>query len=269
MIIATEPLSIDRIRQTLTAQVVGRHLYLFEEVSSTNSVLSGLAQGGAREGTVVLAEGQTAGRGRLGKVWFSPAGVNLYASTIFRPPLAPSEVTVFSFIASLALFDAIQEEGVTPAIKWPNDVLVSRKKVAGVLTEAGSSGEQVNYVILGVGVNLNIEDAALMAALGNAGLAATSLGEVAGREIDRSVFTGRFLTLLDEWYQIYCSQGARVILEAWRDREITTGRRVEVREGSERFDGRVLGVNNGGHLVVQDSHGKAQRVVSGEIRFLD
>jgi BirA family biotin operon repressor/biotin-[acetyl-CoA-carboxylase] ligase len=178
-------------------------------------------------------------------------------------------VPVFSFIASLALFDAIQEEGVTPAIKWPNDVLVSRKKVAGVLAETESSGERVSYVILGAGVNLNIEDAALTVALGNAGHAATSLREVAGREIDRSVFTGRFLTLLDEWFQIYCSKGAGVVLRAWRDREITTGRRVEVREESERFDGRVLGVNGGGHLVVQDSHGTTRQVVSGEIRFLD
>jgi BirA family biotin operon repressor/biotin-[acetyl-CoA-carboxylase] ligase len=269
MIIATESLSIERIRQNLTAQIVGRQLYLFGEVSSTNSMLARLARGGAREGTVVVAEGQTAGRGRLGKAWFSPAGVNLYASTLFRPPLVPSEVTVFSFIASLALFDAIQEEGAKPAIKWPNDVLVSRKKVAGVLAEAGSSGEQVSYVILGVGVNLNIEGAALTAALGDGGLAATSLCEVVGREIDRSVFTGRFLTLLDEWFQIYSSRGARVILQAWRDREITTGRRVEVREEPERFDGRVLGVNGGGHLVVQDAHKRPRRVVSGEIRFLD
>lgn len=97
----------------------------------------------------------------------------------------------------------------------------------------------------------------------------TSLCEVVGREIDRSVFTGRFLTLLDEGFQIYSSRGARVILQAWRDREITTGRRVEVREESERFDGRVLGVNGGGHLVVQDAHKRPRRVVSGEIRFLD
>ena len=269
MIIATEPLSIERIRENLTAQIVGRHLYLFGEVSSTNSVLARSAQGGAPEGTVVLAEGQTAGRGRLGKVWFSPAGVNLYASTLFRPPLAPSGVTVFSFIASLALFDAIQEEGATPAIKWPNDVLVSRKKVAGVLAEAASSGERMDYVILGVGVNLNVEGTVLTAELGSAGLAATSLREVVGREIDRSAFTGRFLTLLDEWFQIYRSRGPEVIFEAWRDREITTGRRVEVREVAERFDGRVLGVNGAGHLVVQDSHGSARRVVSGEIRFLD
>jgi len=269
MVVASERLSIERIRQNLTGQIIGRQLYLFGEVLSTNSVLARLAEGGAREGTVVLAEGQTAGRGRLGKVWFSPAGVNLYASILFRPSLPPSEVTVFSLIASLALFDAIQEEGVTPAIKWPNDLLVSRKKVAGVLAEARSSDEQVRRLILGVGVNLNIEGQALVAALGNAGLAATSLREVAGREIDRSVFTGRFLTLLDEWFQIYCAKGAQAVLQAWRDREITTGRRVEVREGSERFDGRVLGVNGGGDLVVQDSHGRTRKVASGEIRFLD
>ena len=267
--IAIESLSIERIRQDLTAQTVGRHIYLFGEVASTNSVLVRLAKAGALEGTVVLAEGQTAGRGRMGKVWFSPAGVNLYASILFRPPCAPSEVAVFSFIASLALFDAVQEEGAEPAIKWPNDILAGKKKVAGILAESAVSEDRVNFVILGAGVNLNVERETLRSALGPAGQNAVSLREATGREIDRNAFVARFLTLLDEWFQIYRSKGARVILQAWRDRDITTGRRVEVREGPEVFDGRAIGVNTEGCLVVQDSRGKVRRVTSGEIRFLN
>jgi BirA family biotin operon repressor/biotin-[acetyl-CoA-carboxylase] ligase len=267
--IATESLSLDRIRQALTAQVVGRQIYLFGEVASTNSVLVRLAKAGAREGTVVLAEGQTAGRGRLGKAWFSPAGVNLYASILFRPPIVPGEVAVFSFIVSLALADAIQEEGVEPAIKWPNDILVGRKKVAGVLAESVASGDRVDFVILGAGVNLNVERETLRSALGPGAQSAVSLHEAVGRELDRNAFAARFLTLLDEWFHIYLSKSAEVILQAWRDRDVTTGRRVEVREGPEVFDGRAIGVNTEGHLAVQDSYGKVRRVVSGEIRFMD
>lgn len=267
--ITAEALSINRIRQGLTAGTVGRHLYLFEQVPSTNSALAKLAKAGAREGTTVLAEEQTAGRGRLGKAWFSPPGVNLYASVLFCPPISSGEIAVFSFIASLALSDAIKEEGARPAIKWPNDILVEKKKVAGVLAESATSGDRVDFVILGAGVNLNVERETLRAALGRAGLYAASVCEFLGREVDRNAFTARFLTLLDEWFQIYLAKGAEAILQAWRDREVTTGRRVEVREELAVFDGRALGVSRDGYLIVQDSHAEVHRVASGEVRFLE
>lgn len=267
--VVTEALRIDRIRQEMRVETVGRHIYLFGEISSTNAILQKLAKAGAREGTVVLAEAQTAGRGRRGKVWFSPAGVNLYVSVLFRPRLTLSEVLVFSFIAPLAMFDAIQEEGVEPAIKWPNDILLERKKVAGIFSQTSVSGDRVDFVILGAGVNLNVEREALRSALGSAAHSAISLREATAREIDRNAFTARFLTLLDEWFQIYLCRGATVILQAWRDRDITTGRRVEVREEPARFEGRAVGVNREGDLVVQDSGGQVRRVVTGEVRFLD
>lgn len=265
----TEPLSIERIRQTLTAETVGSKIYLLGEVPSTNSVLHRLAQAGAPEGTVLLAEGQTAGRGRQGKTWFSPGGMSLCVSVLFRPRLTLKEVPVFSFIASLALADAIREEGVEPAIKWPNDILVGKRKVAGILAESAGTDVEVEFVIVGAGANLNVEREAFRSALGAAAQSAVSLHEVAGREIDRNTFAGRFLTLLEEWFQIYLFKGASVVLQAWRDRDITTGRRVEVREGPQVYDGRALGVNREGHLVVRDAHGQVHRVVSGEIRFLD
>lgn len=122
-------LSIDRIRQRLSGQTVGHRIELSGEVSSTNTVLRDLARAGAPEGTVVLAEAQSAGRGRLGRHWFSPPGVNLYASILFRPTIPPQAVPVFSFIASLALSDAISAEGAPATIKWPNDILVEGRKV--------------------------------------------------------------------------------------------------------------------------------------------
>ena len=259
--------SIDVIRRHLSARTVGRHIYLFGEVSSTNAVLRQLAQNGAREGTVLLAESQTEGRGRLGKSWFSPPGVNLYASVLFRPAIGPSEASVFSFIASLALADTIRRLGLSPAIKWPNDILVEKRKVAGVLSEIATSGDRLDYVILGVGVNINVEGKALLAALGEAGRAAGSLAGLAGREIDRNAFTADFLDSLDEWLLIHQGQGAEALLRAWRDRDILTGRRVEVREQGVTFDGKALGVDADGHLLVEDSKGRTRKVVAGEIRL--
>lgn len=215
-----DSLSIELIRRTLSSETVGRQIYLFGEVSSTNAVLRDLAKAGAREGTVVLAEEQTAGRGRQGQPWFSPPGVNLYASVLFRPAIPPNAVLAFSFIASLALTDVIWAEGLPAAIKWPNDILVKRKKVAGTLVECATAGDRVEYVVLGVGVNLNVTREVLRTALGQASHAATSLRELAGHEIDRNAFAATFLTLLERWFRIYVERGAEAVLAAWRDRDI-------------------------------------------------
>ncbi len=267
--IVTDPLSIEAIRRRLKTSIVGRHLYLFGEVESTNTVLRHLARSGAAEGTVVLAEGQRQGRGRLGQEWFSPSGVNLYASALFRERLAPREAAPFSFIAGLAVTDAVRELGLHPAIKWPNDVLVNTKKVGGSLVECVVRGEQVDFLVLGVGVNLNVDAASLRDALGEAAAAATSLSAVSGHEIDRSAFAASYLNRLEEWALCYRNNGTAPILKAWRDRDILTGRRVTVRGAGAGFEGRVLGVNEDGQLVVQDSLGTSHTLLTEEIRVLD
>ena len=155
-IIAREPLNIDVIRQQLATHTIGRRIVLHEVVASTNASLRELADAGAVEGTVVLAESQTAGRGRGHKTWFSPPGVNLYASILFRPSIAAAAAPGFAFIAPLALVDSIRELGVKAGLKWPNDVLVRNRKVAGVRAEMTAGGDAVDYIVLGVGVNLNV-----------------------------------------------------------------------------------------------------------------
>ena len=264
-----DTLSIDRIRQDLSARTVGHRLCLYDTVPSTNLVLRDLARSGAAEGTVVLAEAQTAGQGRSGKTWFSPPGVNLYASILLRPAIPPAAAPVFTFAASLALADAVVELGLTPAIKWPNDLLVGGRKVAGVRAEMATTGDALEYVILGVGVNLNVSREALRQALGEAGQAATSLATALGRPVDRSAFVAAFLNALDEWLVIYRERGAPALLAAWRDLDVVTGRRVEVREGAVAFDGRALGVAASGHLEVQDALGRIHEVVGAEIRLLE
>lgn len=267
--IVPDVLSVTEIRQRLSARTVGCQICVYGEVPSTNAVLRDMARAGAPEGTVVLAEGQSAGRGRGGKTWFSPFGVNLYASVLFRPAIPPKSVPVFSFIASLALVDTIVGIGLPAAIKWPNDVLVDRGKVAGALVDLATSGERLEHVILGIGVNLNVSRADLRAALGDAGRAAGSLREALGREIDRNAFTAAFLTFLDRWLTTYRQVGEGAVLRAWRDRDILTGRRVEVREGTSVFEGRAIGVDAWGHLQVENSRGEILRVLAGEVRIVE
>jgi BirA family biotin operon repressor/biotin-[acetyl-CoA-carboxylase] ligase len=267
--IAADMLSIEAIRRLLRTSVVGQHLYLFGEVESTNRVLCHLARARATDGTVVLAESQRHGRGRLGQPWFSPAGVNLYASVLFREPLRPRQAGLFSFIAGLALADAIRDLGLHPAIKWPNDVLVDTKKVAGSLVECAVQGETVDFLVLGVGANLNVTAGSLRDAIGEGAAGATSLSEVIGYEIDRNAFAASYLNRLEDWALCYRKSGAAPVLEAWRDRDILTGRRVAVRGPDRMYDGRVVGVNEEGQLVVQDTLGGRHVVLTEEIRALD
>lgn len=265
LVVETAPLSIAGIRRRLSAPTVGRQLYLCGQVESTNATLSRLARSGAPEGTVVLAEAQTAGRGRLGQPWFSPSDVNLYASVLFRGQLTLRDAPLFSLVGGLALADAVREAGATPAIKWPNDVLVGGRKVGGSLIECGARGDEVDYLVLGVGVNLNVDLDALSAALGPAAVGATSLRAAIGREVDRDAFAASYLNLLDAWVSCYRAEGPAAVLESWSERDILTGRQVEIRGAGYRFIGRVAGVDPRGRLVVQDAVGERRTVSTEEI----
>jgi len=268
-IVEEEALNIDVIRHRLTTRTVGRRIVLHEVVASTNATLRELADAGASEGTVVLAEHQTAGRGRGNKAWFSPPGVNLCASILFRPPIPAAAAPGFAFITSLALADAIRELGVRGGLKSPNDVLVQGRKVAGVHAEMTARGGAAGYIVLGVGANLNVTHEALRTGLGETAPFATSLREALGRAVDRNAFAARFLTCLEERLDMYQAKGASAILEGWRAHDVVTGRRVEVREGPIAFDGRALGVDAEGHLQVEDAHKCVHRVVASEVRLVE
>ncbi|HET6367357.1 MAG TPA: biotin--[acetyl-CoA-carboxylase] ligase [Pseudomonadales bacterium] len=261
--------SIQDVRRRLETPAVGQHLYLLDQVESTNVSLRAIARAGGAEGTVLVAESQTHGRGRHGGPWFSPAGVNLYASVLFRPSFRPREAAPFSFVASLAMCDALRELGGEPGIKWPNDVLLGGRKVAGTLLECATRGHEIDYLLLGVGVNLNVEAGALRAALGESGLAATSVAEELGGTIDRSAFTASYLNHLGRWVSRHLASGPEAICAAWRTRDILTGRRVEVRGSHASFEGWARGVDTEGRLLVEAFCGGRRTVTSEEVRILD
>jgi len=267
--ITSAELSVEALRAHLGSSLVGQQLYLFGELPSTNAALRDLARKGAVEGTVVVADAQTAGRGRFDRPWYSPPGVNLYVSVLFRPTFHQREAMRFSFIASLALTDALAGLGLSPAIKWPNDVLLAGKKVAGAFVECASRGDEIDFVILGMGVNVNVEVAVLREALGSAGLYATSIREIAGSEVDRNVLGAAYLGRLGAWAARYRADGAEPILTAWRNRDIVTGCRIEARGTADAVMGRALGVDGLGHLVLEASPRRRVTVFSHQIRIVE
>ena len=218
MTLEHDHLSIPRLRRHLDTEVVGHHIYLLGTVDSTNTVLRRLADAGAGEGTVVLAEAQSAGRARPGARWFSPDCANLYVSVLFRPALAARDVALFAPIASLAMAETVEAEDLSAEIRWPNDVVVDGRKVAGTLVECATRDDHVNYVILGIGANLNVSRAELDAALGAEAVNAASVSELVGAPVDRNAFTARFLMLLEKWQRIFTIEGPEVVLAAWRAR---------------------------------------------------
>jgi BirA family biotin operon repressor/biotin-[acetyl-CoA-carboxylase] ligase len=232
-----------------------------DTIDSTNRLAAELARGGAAEGTVVLAEQQTAGRGRLGRTWESPAGVNLYGSIVLRPGVPPVEVPRLTLVAGIAVAEAIAATiAVRPQIKWPNDVLLSGRKVAGVLTELEAEAERVRFVIVGIGVNLNARRGDFPPELA---AKATSLALAGGAPVDRAAFTGRLLGAFDELYGEFLRGGFGALRPRYDAFHCLPGRRVTV-DGRPPLTGTVRGVDDEGALLVDDGTA-VRRVVSGEV----
>ena len=262
-------LDVGAIRRRMAGEVVGSHLYVFSEVVSTNAALRDLADAGAREGTVVIAESQRGGRGRFGTAWFSPPGVNLYVSVLLRPQIAASSAPIFSFIASLALTESMWELGVPASVKWPNDVVVHGRKVAGARLDLGIVGDDVSYAVIGVGINANVLRGDLQRALGDAAADATSLREALGRPVDRNALAAAFLNQLEKWLALYRDRGPDAVANAWRERDMLRGRRVAVTNFDSTFVGRVAGIDANGFLVVDEDGDGRRTVVSAAVRLLE
>jgi len=268
-LIATDDLSVAEVRARLSATVVGRHLYRLGEVDSTNSVACRLAREGALEGTVVLADAQTEGVGRLGQPWFSPPGLNLYISVLFRPACHVREAARFSLIAPLAACDAIEDLGLSPALNWPNDVLVGGHKVAGAHTEIAARGEEIAHLALGIAVNVNVERAALRDALGSAGANATSLRAALGRVVSRSALAAAYLSRLDVWARRYDEDGPGRILAAWCDGDVLIGRRIGARNDRTIFEGRARGRNPSGSVALEASGARRRALGADGTRSIE
>jgi len=258
-------LTPSEVKPLLKTKWMGKTIHYFQTLDSTNSKAYQLALNGAEEGEVVISESQEKGRGRLGRQWFSPPYLNLYLSIILRPKISPHQASLNTLMAAVATADAIQKfSGLVPLIKWPNDILLRDRKVAGLLNEIHSEMDRIHFVILGIGVNLNMDEKMFSKEIRTV---ATSLKIETGQTVSRKVFLQFFLQELEKWYSIFSEEGSAVILKAWRDRARIKGRQVKVTSFGETVAGIAIDVDSDGALILETEDGKRKRVVAGDIEY--
>jgi len=243
--------------------VIGRDVQVFQQTNSTSDVAEKLARDGVKEGVVVFAEGQTKGRGRLGRKWLSPPGKGLWFSVLLRPSLRPQEVTQLTIAAATALWRAIHEQtGLVPEIKWPNDLLLRGRKVAGILTELSAELDRVKHIILGIGVNVNMGANEFPAELRKL---ATSLKIESGKTVSRAELAAAMMRELDRDYGRVSGGQFAEVADEWEEHGTTLGRQVVIASGDRRLRGRAEALGEDGALLLRTEHGLLERVIGGDV----
>lgn len=250
--------SLEALQTQLRTSFVGRRAIYRRSVTSTMEVACGEAETGVPEGAVVIADEQTAGRGRLGRQWVSPPGSNLYLSVILRPPA--THLRQLSIICPLAICQAVEEvTGLAAKIKWPNDVLVAARKVSGVLLDAELVGDRVQYAVAGIGLNVNF-DPSTYEELRDI---ATSLKRELGREVSREAVLAALLNHLEQLYQ--AALRGEDVEQAWKERLDTLGRRVQVHFADRVEEGVAADTDSDGALILRRDDGTTVRIEAGEV----
>ncbi|MBI5582449.1 MAG: biotin--[acetyl-CoA-carboxylase] ligase [Deltaproteobacteria bacterium] len=252
------------IQRLLTTRILGQTIHTFSEIDSTNSRARELAEQGAGEGTLVAAEHQTRGRGRMDRGWLSPPGENLLFSLLLRPHLPPQQTFSLIMLASVSLCRAVYAEtGLEAGIKWPNDIYLKGKKLAGILAEFAADSDRVNHVIIGLGVNVNW----FPEKLPPGSQPATSLQQEAGRRISRVNLLASFLNQAEGLYQEAEGQGYGFLRGEWGGLSLVQDRPVRIETGKETWRGIARGIDEQGALIVSLAGGRQKLFHTGDVHL--
>jgi BirA family biotin operon repressor/biotin-[acetyl-CoA-carboxylase] ligase len=242
---------------------IGRDIRVFRETTSTSDVAEKLARDGAAEGVVVIAESQTAGRGRLGRRWVSPAGKGLWLSVLLRPPFRPQQTTQLTIAAAVAVARAVHTQtGLLPEVKWPNDLLLGGRKFGGILTELSGEQDRVRHAVLGIGVDVNVVASDLPVEVRRI---ATSLRIALGRPVPRAELAVALLRELEADYRRLLAGRFEEIADEWERLCTTIGRDLEVEIGGRRVRGRAESLDTDGALLLRTEHGRLERITGGDV----
>lgn len=257
-----EPIQPDLLRKRLAHSRFSSHIHYETSLDSTNALARTLAGHGAPEGTIVITEEQTAGRGRRGRSWVSPAGSNLLFSLLLRPPMEGDRVFVLTMVLALAGVKAVKRvAGVKAMIKWPNDLYVGTKKLAGVLTEFSVTGRRVDWAVLGMGTNVGWHPEVPE----EGGAPATSLLEEIGQWVSRNELIIEILTEFESLYKEVVAGNLKAAYEEWNQNCLVLGKTVVIESERERIEGKALCIDDLGALIIEDAEGNQRRILTGDV----
>lgn len=261
LLVSPNIITANEIKEELHTDHMGSEIIYFDEVGSTNNEAKSLAREGAKEGTLVVADKQTSGKGRLGRIWTSPAGEGIWMSLILRPSILPSKACELTLIAGVDMCDAIRKvTGLEAKIKWPNDIVVNGKKVCGILTEMSAQVEGIEFVVIGIGVNVNME------AFSEDLPYASSLAIEGGKEFSRKKIIAAFLERFEKDYDTYTKASDLLFIkERYEENCITLGKTVKLIARGEETIAKALSIDKEGALVVRLEDGSIKEVTTGEV----
>ncbi len=252
-------LFISEVSHGLNTKFTGENIYYFDNLVSTMDIAMQFGIKGASEGTLVLAESQTKGRGRLGREWVSPKYKGIYLSLILRPKILPNQSPVLTLLAAVSICEAIKAVADLDAkIKWPNDIWLHNKKLGGILTELNAEMDQVRFVVIGIGLNANNDKKTLPDG-------AISLKEEKGETINRIGLLQEILRKIENNYLIFQDKGPGVIINKWRSYNITLGRRVKVISQKHHIEAEAVDIDIEGALILRNDSGLMQKVTAGDV----
>ncbi len=245
---------------------IGKEIVVYDEVESTNTIAYELLKEGYPTGTVVIADRQTKGKGRLGRSWISPAGKNIYMSFALRPNITPKYATLITLTSVVACTTALRRYSEIPVlIKWPNDMLIDHKKIGGILTEMKIEGEKIKAAVVGIGLNINMTENDIPEEIKEI---ATSLRLCKGEEFSRALLIAEIIKEFDKWYQLLEKKNRKTIIDRWMALSGTIGKQVKIILSDRELVGLAEAIDEEGRLIVKLQDGKYEKISAGDVTLL-
>lgn len=256
-------LTFEEIKHLLNTKYIGKNIIYYDSIDSTNTKAKELAEAGAEHGTVIISEEQRSGRGRLGRSWVSPKYKGIWMSIILRPNIITENISQITLLGAAAVSKAIMEMGIKTGIKWPNDIVINGKKICGILTEMSGEIDHINYLVMGIGINVNLKEEDIPEELKDI---ATSLNLEAHKSLNRKILLASVLNIFEELYSDFVQSGnIKECIEICRKNSVLIGKEIQLVNRGKVTTAKAIDISNKGELVIENHQGVLQYIVSGEV----
>lgn len=256
-------LTLEEIEPYLNTNFIGKNIIHFHSIESTNSKAKQLADSGEANGSIVVSEEQTKGRGRLGRSWVSPKHKGIWMSIILRPDLNPIDAVKITQTAAAAVVKATNELGIKTCVKWPNDIVINHKKICGILTEMNAELTRINYVVVGIGINVNIDEFEFPEDIKDI---ATSLKIEIKAPVNRQELAARVLNNFEKLYTEFIdNNNIKASIDICRENSALIGKEIMIINKEKNIEARALDIDDEGRLLIEYADGTQERLISGEV----